>query len=103
MQEVLVRPIAVGSESVVLSPLSNFAKLMLPDECGFLTSAAALGPLRYIFQVMTCVVSNFFYVEYSYRIDKKLDEDLRRTYNGHHKIKEFKYILPNSTVVSLRC
>ncbi|VDD93327.1 unnamed protein product [Enterobius vermicularis] len=78
-KEVLVRPIAVGSESVVLSPLSNFAKLMLPDECGFLTSAAALGPLR---------------------IDKKLDEDLRRTYNGHHKIKEFKYILPNSTVTN---
>lgn len=79
LSEVLVRPIAVGSESVVLSPLSNFAKLMLPDECGFLTSSSALSSLR---------------------IDRKLNEDLKRTYTSNRKAKEFKYILPNSTVVT---
>ena len=79
LSEVLVRPIAVGSESLSLSPLSNFAKLMLPGECAFLTSASALSSLR---------------------IDKKLDADLKQTYAANRKVKEFKYILPNSTVVT---
>uniref|UniRef100_A0A0N5AU46 CPG4 domain-containing protein n=1 Tax=Syphacia muris TaxID=451379 RepID=A0A0N5AU46_9BILA len=79
LSEVLVRPLVESSNSMTLSPLADLAKLVLPKECGYLTTPSALWSLR---------------------IDKKLDDDLKRAYTRTKKVKEFRYYLPNSTVVT---